>query len=73
MTTELSLSFVRMLSCRLTLCDPMDFSPQSPLSMEFPRQEYWSRLPFPTPGDLSDPEVEPTSPHWQADSLSLSH
>ena len=33
-----------------------------PLSMGFPRQEYWSGLPFPTPGDLPDPEMEPTSP-----------
>ena len=30
--------------------------------MEFSRQEYWSGLPFPTPGDLPDPEIEPTSP-----------
>ena len=30
--------------------------------MEFPRQEYWSGLPFPSPGDLPDPEIKPTSP-----------
>ena len=30
--------------------------------MEFFRQEYWSRVPFPTPGDLPDPEIEPESP-----------
>ena len=35
---------------------------QVPLSMEFPRQEYWSRLPFPPPEDLPDPGIEPTSP-----------
>ena len=35
---------------------------QDPLSMEFPRQEYWSGLPFPSPGDLSDPGVESVSP-----------
>ena len=34
---------------------------QAPLSMGFPRQEYWSGLPFPSPGDLSDPGIEPTS------------
>ena len=34
---------------------------QAPLSMEFSRQEYWSRLPFPTPGDLPDPGIEPES------------
>ena len=35
---------------------------QAPLSMGFPRQEYWSRLPFPSPGDLPDPRIEPLSP-----------
>ena len=35
---------------------------QAPLSMGFPRQEYWSGLPFPSPGDLPDPGVEPMSP-----------
>ena len=34
---------------------------QAPLCMGFPRQEYWSRLPFPTPGDLPDPGIEPWS------------
>ena len=34
---------------------------QAPLSMEFSRQEYWSGLPFPTPGDLPDPGTEPSS------------
>ena len=34
---------------------------QTPLSMEFPRQEYWSGVPFPSLGDLPDPEIEPTS------------
>ena len=36
--------------------------PQAPLSMGFPRQEYWSGLQFPSPGDLSDPGIEPVSP-----------
>ena len=35
---------------------------QAPLSMGFSRQEYWSGLPFPSPGDLSDPGIEPVSP-----------
>ena len=35
---------------------------QAPLSMGFSRQEYWSGLPFPSPGDLPDPEIEPASP-----------
>ena len=37
--------------------------------MEFSRQEYWSRLPFSSPGGLSDPEIKPGSPALQADSL----
>ena len=42
---------------------------QTPLSMEFSRQKYWSGLPFPSPGDLPDPGIEPVSPALQADSL----
>ena len=42
---------------------------QASLSMEFPRQEYWSGLPFPTPGDLPDPGIEPGFPALQAVSL----
>ena len=54
----------------LTLCDPTDFiAHQVPLSTEFSRQEYWSGLPFPSPGDLPDPRIETGSPALQADSL----
>ena len=42
---------------------------QVPLSMEFPRQEYWSGLPFPSPGDLPNPGIEPRSPALQTDAL----
>ena len=42
---------------------------QAPLSMVFSTQEYWSGLPFPFPGDLSYPGIEPGSPAFQADSL----
>ena len=42
---------------------------QAPLFMEFSRQEYWSGLPFPSPGDLPDPGIEPGSPTLQADAL----
>ena len=42
---------------------------QAPLSMGFSRQEYWSGLPIPSPGDLPDPEIEPGSPALQIDSL----
>jgi len=38
---------------------PWTVAHQAPLSMEFSRQEYWSGLPFPSPGDLTDPEIEP--------------
>ena len=44
---------------------------QAPLSMGFSRQEYWSGLPFPPPGDLPDPGIEPVSPALAADSLPL--
>ena len=47
----------------------MDCSPPGPLSMEFSRQEYWSGLPFPSPGDLPDPGIELGSPEFQGDSL----
>ena len=43
------------------LCDPMTVDCQAPLAMGFYRQEYWSGLPFLSPGDLSDPEIEPAS------------
>ena len=46
----------------LTLCDPMECSMLAPLSMEFSRQVCWSRLPFPTPGDLLDPGIKPAFP-----------
>ena len=52
-------------SC-LTFCNLMD---QAPLSMGFCRQEYWSGLPFPSPGDLPDPRIEPGSSALQAVSL----
>ena len=46
---------------------------QRSLSMGFPRQEYWSGLPFPSPGDLPNLGIKHESPAWQADSLPLSH
>ena len=46
---------------------------QAPLSMGFSRQEYWSGLPFPSPGDLPDPGIEAMCPALQAGSLLLSH
>ena len=46
---------------------------QDPLSMGFSRQEYWSGLPFPPPGVLPDPGIEPMSPALQVNSLALSY
>ena len=46
---------------------------QASLSIGFSRQEYWSGLPFPSPGDLPDPGVEHKPPALQVNSLSLSH
>ena len=43
---------------------------KAPLSMEFSRQEYWSESPFPSQGELPNPEIEPRSPALQANSLS---
>ena len=54
---------------------PWTVAPQAPLSMEFSRQEYWSKLPFPILGDLPNPGIKPTSlasPALQVDSLPLS-
>ena len=52
-----------------TLCDAIDCSYQTPLSMGFSRREYQSGLPFPSPGDLPNPGVEPESPALRADAL----
>ena len=50
---------------------PWTVACQAPLYMEFLRQEYWSRLPFPTPGNLPNPGIKPGSPVMQTDSLPL--
>ena len=52
---------------------PWTVACQASLSMGFSRQEHWSGLPCPLPGDLPDPGIEPGSPALQADSLPLSH
>ena len=54
---------------RPRLCNPIDFTHQAPLSMGFSCKEYWSGLPFPSPGDLPNPGIEPWSPAFQVDSL----
>ena len=55
-----------------TLCNPMDWwttAHQASLSMGFSRQDYWKGLPFPSPGDLPNPGIEPGSPALQLNSL----
>ena len=58
-----SLSHVRLFATRWTVAY------QAPLSMGFSRQECWSGLPFPSPGDLPNPGIEPGSPALQAGAL----
>ena len=48
---------------------PRTIACQAPLSLGFSKQEYWSGLPFPSPGELPDPGIEPRSPALQEDSL----
>ena len=58
-----SLSLVQLFAA------PWTVAHQAPPSMGFSRQEYWSGLPFPSPGDLPDPGIEPRSPALQVDAL----
>ena len=60
---------VKSLSCVQLFETPWTVAHQAPLSMGFSRQEYWSGLPFPSPGDLPDPGIEPRSPTLEADAL----
>ena len=58
------------LLCRVRLfATPCTVAYQAPPSMGFSRQEYWSGVPFPSPGDLPNPGIEPGSPAFQADAL----
>jgi len=61
---------VQVLAAQLcwALCNAMDCNLPGSLSVEFSRPEYWSRLPFPSPGDLPNPGIEPRCPTLQADS-----
>ena len=60
---------VKSLSCVQLFATPWTVAYQAPLSMGFSRQECWSGLPFPSPGDLPDPGIEPGSPALPADAL----
>ena len=59
----------KLLQSCLTLPSAQTAACQAPLSKGFPRQEYWSELPLPSPGDLPNPEIKSMSPAFQADSL----
>ena len=48
--------------CLILFATPWTVAHQASLSIRFPRQEYWSEFPFPSPGDLPDPAIEPGSP-----------
>ena len=65
----MSIRKVKSLSCIQLFATPWTVACQAPLSVGFSRQEYWSGLPFPSPGDLPNPGIEPGSPALQADSL----
>ena len=58
-------------SCLFVFATPWTVAHQIPLSMEFSRQEYWSGLPFSSPGNLLNPGIKPRSPALQADSYPL--
>ena len=60
---------VKLLSCVRLFVTPWTVAYLAPPSMGFSRQEYWSGVPFPSPGDLPDPGIEPRSPAFQADAL----
>ena len=60
---------VKLLSHVRLFATPSAIAYEAPLSMELSRQEYWSGLPFPSPGDLPNPGIEPRSPSLQADAL----
>ena len=60
---------VKSLSRVHLFATPWTVAYQAPPSMGFSRQEYWSGLPFPSPGDLPDSRIEPGSPALQADAL----
>ena len=67
--TVFQFSSAQSLSCAQLFATPWTAGHQAPLSMRFSRQGYWSGLPFPSPGDLPNPGIEPRSPVLQADSL----
>ena len=66
------MSLCPVANSRLTACNPCTVAHRAPLFIIFFRQEYWSELPFPPPGHLSHPGVQPNL-YWQAEVLPVSH
>ena len=64
---------VKSLSCVRLFATPWTVAHQAPPSMGFSRQEYWSGFPFPSPGHLPNPGIEPRSPALQVDALTSEH
>ena len=62
---------VKLLSRVRLFATPWTVAYQASLSMGFSRQEYWSGLPFPSPGDLPNPEIKLRSPALEADAFNL--
>jgi len=69
MHSNIHWSEVKWLSRVWLFATPWTIAYQAPPSIRFSRQEYWSGLPFPSPGDLPDPGIKPQSPAFQADAL----
>ena len=64
---------IDVMMCMLSCVTPWTVACQTPLSVGFSRQEYWSGLPFPTPGIFPTQGSNPCLLHWQVGSLPLSH
>ena len=62
---------VKSLSRIQLFATPWTVTHQAPPSMGFSRQEYWNGLPFPSPGDILNPGIEPRSPALQADAFTV--
>ena len=60
---------VKLLNRVRLFATPWTVAYQAPQSMEFSREEYWSGLPYPSPGDLPHPQIKPGSPALQADTV----
>ena len=67
--TGIDIYILQSLSHDQLFVTPQTAAHQAPLSMGFSRREYWSKLPFPSPGDHLDPGIEPSFPTLQVDSL----